>query len=64
MQFQTVPVLAGVLAMLLRPTLAADARWPRLPAPADLPKDRPLRAGFLVVDGVYNSELMAPYDVL
>jgi len=32
------------------------------PAP-DLPRDRPLRAGFLVVDGIYNSELMAPYDV-
>ncbi len=32
-------------------------------APAGLPQDRPLRAGFLVVDGVYNSELMAPYDV-
>ncbi len=31
---------------------------------ADLPRDRPLRAGFLVVDGVYNSELAAPYDVL
>ena len=27
------------------------------------PRDRPLRAGFLVVDGVYNSELAAPYDV-
>ncbi len=23
-----------------------------------------MRAGFLIVDGVYNSELMAPYDVL
>jgi DJ-1/PfpI family protein len=32
------------------------------PAP-DLPQDRPLRAGFLVVDGVYNTELAAPYDV-
>ena len=31
---------------------------------ADLPRDRPLRAGFLVVDGVYNTELAAPYDVL
>lgn len=31
---------------------------------ADLPRDRALVAGFLVVDGVYNSELMAPYDVL
>jgi transcriptional regulator GlxA family with amidase domain len=30
----------------------------------DLPTDRPLRAAFLVVDGVYNSELMAPFDVL
>jgi transcriptional regulator GlxA family with amidase domain len=24
---------------------------------------RPLRAGFLIIDGVYNTELMAPYDV-
>ena len=31
--------------------------------PADLPRDRPLRAAFLIVDGVYNTELMAPYDV-
>lgn len=30
---------------------------------AGLPTDRPLRAGFLMVDGVYNSELMAPYDI-
>ncbi len=29
----------------------------------ELPTDRPLRVGFLVVDGVYNSELMAPYDI-
>ncbi len=32
------------------------------PAP-DLPRDRPLRAGFLVVNGVYNTELAAPFDV-
>lgn len=31
---------------------------------AEPPTDRPLRAVFLVVDGVYNSELMAPFDVL
>jgi transcriptional regulator GlxA family with amidase domain len=37
--------------------------WERLPTPSDLPADRPLRAGFLIVDGVYNSELMAPYDI-
>lgn len=30
---------------------------------AGLPADRKLRAGFLVVNGVYNTELMAPYDV-
>ncbi|MDX1389355.1 MAG: DJ-1/PfpI family protein [Acidobacteriota bacterium] len=33
------------------------------PASIDIPADRPLRAGFLIVDGVYNSELMAPYDI-
>ena len=38
--------------------------WQRLPVPSDLPTERPLQAAFLVVDGVYNSELMAPYDVL
>jgi putative intracellular protease/amidase len=31
---------------------------------ADLPKDRPLRAGILVVNGVYSTELAAPFDVL
>lgn len=31
------------------------------PSPGD--GSRPLRAGFVVVDGVYNTELMAPYDV-
>ncbi len=31
-----------------------------LPSP---PTDRPLRVGFLIVDGVYNTELTAPYDV-
>jgi len=35
----------------------------RLRPADDLPRDRPLRAGFLIVDGVYNSELMAPYDI-
>ena len=41
-----------------------DHGWVRIPRSVDLPSDRPLRAAFLVVDGVYNSELMAPYDVL
>lgn len=42
---------------------APEAAVPGAP-PAGLPQDRPLRAGFLVVDGVYNTELAAPYDVL
>jgi transcriptional regulator GlxA family with amidase domain len=29
-----------------------------------IPRDRALKAGFLIVDGVYNTELMAPWDVL
>lgn len=36
--------------------------WPSQPKP-QLP-DRALRAGFLIVDGVYNTELTAPYDIL
>lgn len=44
------------------------ALWPTGTAAADapqmeLPRERPLRAGFLVVDGVYNTELVAPWDV-
>ncbi len=37
--------------------------WPRLEPPAELPRDRPLKVGFLIVDGVYNTELTAPYDI-
>jgi transcriptional regulator GlxA family with amidase domain len=39
----------------------ADAAGKRA-AEAALPR-RALQVGFLIVDGVYNSELMAPYDV-
>ncbi len=42
-------------------TLGTDLR--RVPAPKDLPRDRALQVGFLVVDGVYNTELTAPYDI-
>jgi transcriptional regulator GlxA family with amidase domain len=45
----------------------AAAATPVLPSPPaalpDLPRDRPLRAAVLVVDGVYNTELAAPFDV-
>jgi len=37
--------------------------WEAVAAP-ELPLHRNLTAGFLIVDGVYNSELMAPYDIL
>ena len=42
------------------------AAWPApcsrdLTATVDL--NRKIKAGFLIVDGVYNSELMAPYDI-
>lgn len=40
-----------------------QAPWQRLAPPADLPTDRPLNVGFLMVDGVYNTELTAPFDI-
>lgn len=44
--------------------LVALGCGPRVGAVADsLPQDSALRAGFLIVDGVYNTELMAPWDV-
>jgi transcriptional regulator GlxA family with amidase domain len=55
--------VAGGLAVLPTPLRAhQETPWPRV-APFAIPQDRPLRAGFLIVDGVYNSELMAPYDI-
>jgi transcriptional regulator GlxA family with amidase domain len=66
---------AGAPATTAAPTTAAPPTTappggvaPATAAPPDiaapLPADRLLRAGFLVVDGVYNTELAAPYDVL
>ena len=37
--------------------------WSTPAPPGDFDRTAPLRVGFLIVDGVYNSELMAPYDV-
>ena len=58
----------GVLILLAIACQASEheaARaWLRVPPPADLDLSRRLTAGFLIVDGVYNSELMAPYDIL
>ena len=50
--------------LLLLAVSCAPAAWRRVPPPTDLDLDRKLNAGFLIVDGVYNSELMAPYDIL
>ncbi len=58
----------GVLILLAiacqAPEREAARAWLRVPPPADLDLSRRLTAGFLIVDGVYNSELMAPYDIL
>ena len=40
-----------------------ELAWSRIPPTAAIPDDRPLTAGFLIVDGVYNTELTAPYDL-
>lgn len=40
------------------------AGWPRVAPGFTLSTDRPLRAAFVLVDGVYNTELVAPFDVL
>jgi transcriptional regulator GlxA family with amidase domain len=49
--------------LLLACALAALLAAPPAGATPDLPADRPLVVAFLAVDGVYNTELMAPYDV-
>lgn len=40
------------------------APWPRQKPLGEIPADRALRAGFLVIDGVYDTELTAPLDIL
>lgn len=55
---------SGSPAAPVTPAAPAAAAGAEAGRAADLPADRPLQAAFLVVDGVYNSELMAPYDVL
>lgn len=72
---QPLPHLALGLVLLVAATACAGASQHDEPATAPdapaatptpwepPPTDRPLQAGFLVVDGVYNSELMAPYDI-
>ena len=42
---------------------ARGLSWERVEPPQSLPLNRLLNTAFLVVDGVYNTELTAPYDV-
>ena len=55
---------APAQAASVGPAPPSTSSLPRVPPPADLPRDRPLRAGFLVLDGVYGTELVAAHDVL
>ncbi len=55
------PVLPSLSLLFVCLALIAPPSWAE--SPIDIPEDRPLRAGFLVVNGVYNTELMAPWDV-
>ena len=62
---QGTPIVVHLRRALVLALLFAIGSSPRVgwTAEAALPRDRPLRAGFLIVDGVYNTELMAPWDV-
>lgn len=56
------PATTFVLAL---PALAcAAAGLPAAATPPETPAEEPLRIAVLVVDGVYGTELTAPYDVL
>ena len=57
-------VPAATVAPASATVAAPSSGLPRLPPPKDLPRDRPLRAAVVVVDGVFGSELVAAFDVL
>jgi len=54
-----IPLLAALLLALT----AVACQAPQTPEPAASGAPRPLSVGFLIVDGVYNTELTAPYDI-
>lgn len=54
--------MKNLLILVLLAEFAGGCASAAAPA-AESPQADPLRAGFLIVDGVYNTELMAPYDV-
>ena len=45
------------------PAATPSVPWTRVEPLVELPADRRLAAGFLIVDGVYNTELTAPFDI-
>jgi len=57
---------ASHLVVLLVALLPTACRTPSPPAPptAQARGDRPLNVGFLLIEGVYNTELTAPFDIL
>lgn len=63
-QARSVSTSAPALLLVLALALVGTALSPRAASAEDGQAHRPLTAAFLVVDGVYNSELMAPYDIL
>lgn len=56
--------MRALLLIFVSACAAAPSSPRQVAARQDLPEARPLRAGFLVIDGVYNTELTAPYDIL
>lgn len=58
--------LLGILLFTLLGALPGHAGEPsrEIGGVGEIPTDRPLRAAFLIVEGVYNTELTAPYDIL
>jgi transcriptional regulator GlxA family with amidase domain len=57
------PAVVLGCALLAGCAPTATPPWTRQPPPPEIDLERPLNAGFLIVDKVYNSELMAPYDI-
>jgi transcriptional regulator GlxA family with amidase domain len=76
MRFQRFPVLTSLILIVTAcaapppptesagdPTANSVTAWQRAPLYKDVDLRRKLQVGFLIVDGVYNSELVAPYDI-
>jgi len=57
------PIAPLVALLAALPVLVACASPPPPPAPLEADSTRPLSVGFLIVNGVYDTELTAPLDV-